>query len=691
MEPPALRDLAIGYHKAGWHPIELPAGAKGPPPEGRTGYGGADMTLEEIEAAPWLGNLGLRMPVDVIGLDVDVYRGGGRTLQDLFARCGPLPLTWISHSGRNDGSGIRYYRVPVGLAWVAGLAGMDIIQRPHRYGAAWPSTHPDGRPYGWLTQAEGPTTELPVVEELPELPWAWIRELSRAQATDVGARPQAVDQDALEAFLSAHTQADQPSYVGTIADHFTDRWRAGYSRHDTMQHCLTWAMECVRAGVAAAMPTVHLLGERWVQAVDPDERRAQLRADHRTTEFEAMLRHAIGKVQAKTEAEMLRLHDDIAGVPMRGAPPGTDVIDGYQPELSGETASEDDGLPRPLDWAAFIRRDTTPQPWLVEGLWPWGRALALWASAKTGKSELALWCAAKLALGEHPWTGAPVEPVDVAYFDFEMCEDDLDDRLAAFDFDPLKLGRLHYFLLPALHALDVERGGAEVEALVERCGARAVVFDTFGRSVQGEENEADTVRAFYRYTGSRLKRAGVGYLRTDHAGKDMAKGQRGSSAKRDDVDVVWSMTRSKAGALLDCSGSSRLSWVGPTLQLERTEVGGVLSYTAPVRVGWPAGTAAKVADLDALGLSLDANKAEARAALKAAGLVGGRNQLLNDALRFRRERDNPEAKIQGTDTGTQVSGQVRDHPGTGGDHATDHCSDQAFRAGTFRGTEGDRE
>jgi hypothetical protein len=49
--------------------------------------------------------------------------------------------------------------------------------------------------------------------------------------------------------------------------------------------------------------------------------------------------------------------------------------------------------------------------------------------------------------------------------------------------------------------------------------------------------------------GSLSKLKGVTYLRTDHSGKDTSKGQRGSSAKNDDVDLVWRLTRTdtKAG------------------------------------------------------------------------------------------------------------------------------------------------
>jgi hypothetical protein len=650
-----LREHALRYHDIGWHPFPLPAGTKAPPPEGRTGYGGVDLTRTEIEALDWSGNLALRMPPDVIGLDIDCYRGGDVTLHELLAKCGPLPNTWISHSGRNDGSGIRLYRVPR-MLWVHALAGIEIIQVSHRYAVVYPSTHPDGRRYGWFDQAEGGRAEgLPVVEDdLPELPWPWIAELSRAAVDEVeGGRSYAVGRTDVERFIAAYDRADQPSYISNILSHFTDHVDAGYSRHDSAVHALLWALENVRAGVAAARPTLDALASLWVRAVAGDTRRAQLHSDHRTTEWEAMVAHAVGKIEAKTEDEIWGIRNAIVG-PTMNVPPS--------PESVAHDESEGDEQPSIfLDWSAFANRDEGERRWLVEGFWPWGRAMALWAGAKTGKSELALWCAAKLALGEHPWTDASVEPVDVVYLDLEMTEDDLDDRLSDFDFDPLALGHLHYALLPPLHALDDEKGGRQIEALVAEVGARAVVIDTFSRTVAGDENVADTAQAFYRHTGSRLKRAGVGYLRLDHAGKDLAKGQRGSSAKRDDVDVVWLMSRAGAGVVLDCSGSSRLSWVGPTLRLDRVELDGVLSYSAPLQMGWPAGTAEKVKELDALGLPLDISRRSARIALATAGIKPGKNQVLGEALRFRRESGH---SFKGTIGIPQTSEDSGDHSGT---------------------------
>ncbi len=110
------------YLKAGWSPILLPHKRKEPPPGGFTGYAGAYVEPEHL--ATWMkaggGNVALRMPECVLGLDVDAYghKSGAATLADAEARLGALPPTWRSTSREADQvSGIRYFRVPQGRRW----------------------------------------------------------------------------------------------------------------------------------------------------------------------------------------------------------------------------------------------------------------------------------------------------------------------------------------------------------------------------------------------------------------------------------------------------------------------------------------------------------------------------------------------------------------------------------------------
>jgi hypothetical protein len=178
-----------------------------------------------------------------------------------------------------------------------------------------------------------------------------------------------------------------------------------------------------------------------------------------------------------------------------------------------------------------------------------------------------------------------------------------------------------------------------------------VVVDTFGRAVAGEEDRADTVRAFYRYTGARLKRLGVGYLRTDHAGKEVGRGQRGSSAKRDDVDIVWQASRTKAGVMLSCANASRLSWVGPSLVLDRIETDlGTIAYRQRHDVMVIDDTTRdKVEELERLAIPLGWGRKRVLARYAEEGIEPGRWSILSAAIKARKtgSRGVPESVPEG--------------------------------------------
>jgi len=122
------------------------------------------------------GNIGLRLPLTAVGVDVDAYKGPAELAawQNLVARFGPLPDTAPWCSSRDDGiSGVRLLAVPDGYEAVTdlGLAG-EVIQHFHRYVVAPPSIHPDtGQPYRWVN---APAGQLPDVRKLPPLPAAWL-------------------------------------------------------------------------------------------------------------------------------------------------------------------------------------------------------------------------------------------------------------------------------------------------------------------------------------------------------------------------------------------------------------------------------------------------------------------------------------------------------------------------------------
>jgi hypothetical protein len=209
----AYADAAMTYLSRGWAPLPLPAGRKSSPPDGWTGHGapwpsGADVA-EWAANGHGSGNIGIRMPDVVVGIDVDDYddKGGGETLANLEARLGQLPPSPKSTSRPDDPvSGIRFYRVPGGRRWHDPGPGIEVIQHTYRYAVVAPSIHPEGRSYLWY-DPDGAQIPGPAVDELPELPESWVDDLSVVAAGRHTGRWSQLDREALDSRDLAALQA----------------------------------------------------------------------------------------------------------------------------------------------------------------------------------------------------------------------------------------------------------------------------------------------------------------------------------------------------------------------------------------------------------------------------------------------------------------------------------------------------
>ena len=249
-----------------------------------------------------------------------------------------------------------------------------------------------------------------------------------------------------------------------------------------------------------------------------------------------------------------------------------------------------------IDWPEFWSRDRTAADWLLEDVLARGRGHSIYAPHKVGKSLLLLWCSMQLVKAG----------TVVIYLDYEMGEDDLHERLEDMGCDAeTDLALLRYALLPSLPPLDKPEGGAAMLELVDREHIAhpdrhiAVVIDTIGRATLGEENNNDTIRDFYRYTGLGLKQRGCTWVRLDHAGWDASKGARGASAKGDDVDVIWRLAATDGGLELH-RVAARMGWVPAVVALGMTTEP-VLGF-APVSESWPLGTFETAAALGSVGV-----------------------------------------------------------------------------------------
>lgn len=222
---PTYCDVAPTYFKAGWSPLPLPARQKSSPPTGTTGTDGLWPQQSDIDY--WCehdgaGNVALRVPLGVIGIDVDDYddKHGGKTLADLEAKYGTLPTTWVSTSRGYGVSGIRLYRVPADVRF-PGILGehIEIIQNHHRYLVVAPSIHPSGTRYRWYDPQGELPGRPPDVTELTELPTAWVEGLKL--------KPKPIDPPIIE-------RPKLDTTYGVVEDSIAEHITKAYDWHTTL-------------------------------------------------------------------------------------------------------------------------------------------------------------------------------------------------------------------------------------------------------------------------------------------------------------------------------------------------------------------------------------------------------------------------------------------------------------------------
>ena len=293
----------------------------------------------------------------------------------------------------------------------------------------------------------------------------------------------------------------------------------------------------------------------------------------------------------------------------------------------------------PLDLHALLDPDRPEREWLWGSVIPAGTQVSLVGPAGTFKSLLAQSLALALAHGDTFFAGIPLaQNRKVLYLDRENSEDDLIDRFTNLGYQQNDLFDNLVYLpswSPALPPLDTAEGGAELARLIDAYGLGEhdlVVLDSFQRVIEGPENDADTLRAFVRHTGEMLKARKLTVLRLDNTGKDVEKGSRGSSGKRDDVDIQFISTKLDE----DEDGNIRIQ-VAP----DKSRLGGIRSLTLTLRkdedgegIRWSSADDFMRSGVDAckwamaeIGLEPGVSVRQAKTALRAAG-----RKLRNDTI-----------------------------------------------------------
>jgi hypothetical protein len=276
-------DAAPGYQIAGWSPLPIPYGEKAPPPAAWTGYGAPMASFADV--TDWAANgyaaynVAVRMPETALGVDVDAYgnKPAMDTMLKAIGRLGALPRTFISTS-RDDGvSGIRYYRVPAGRCWANVLgAGVEIVSHHARYAVVAPSLHPEGMIYRWLGPDGKPFAGTPALDDLPELPAAWIDDLDRGEVADRPGKANLADADVI-AWLGALHTGDPCRYMTRLLQEATELLGDAASRHDDV---LRYVGKIVRGGDQGhlgATTTLDTLQGIWLDSLKHGKARTPTR------------------------------------------------------------------------------------------------------------------------------------------------------------------------------------------------------------------------------------------------------------------------------------------------------------------------------------------------------------------------------------------------------------------------------
>lgn len=226
------------------------------------------------------------------------------------------------------------------------------------------------------------------------------------------------------------------------------------------------------------------------------------------------------------------------------------------------------GWCHPMDFGELFNPDRARREFVVDPMIAAGTSTALIAPAGHRKSLLLFRIALAVARGEPDFAGMNIpRRRRVLYVDMELTEDDVRERLESFGIDAStasSVSHLTYLHLPDLEPLDTAVGGRKLAEAVDFYGLQAgdvVMLDSYQRVTESGENDSDTTRGYYKHTGLLLKKRGLTVIRTDNTGKDASKGARGSSGKRDDVDVEY-LLRSTGEYVEISTGKVRQRGVG---------------------------------------------------------------------------------------------------------------------------------
>ena len=580
--PTPYRDAAHTYRAAGWVGVlPTPYRTKKLQLSGWTGHGGAWPSTADVQA--WCetskrdeggGNIALRLPRDIVGIDVDAYAGkaGGATLAEATERWGSLPDTWIT-TARDDGiSGIRLYRVPEGLRWPGQVGpGIETIHTGHRYAMVWPSLHPEGRVYRWYRPDGLASTVPPRVDEIPDLPDAWLTGLTGGELAETVTFADVTDGQA-SGWFATHGPGSPCRATAHARDRMLAELQAG-SAHESLRHLMTM-VRFAEQGHTGLLEALGQVRTAFIAEATRPGRSGVRTMDDASREWRRSLTGALSRILgtpsvAEAEAEQPQ---DPCTQPFAGlvAPPSPADAVPLVVATPATTPPHDSGLPEPSetpkadehtswwprDLATVLSGENAEPPPAVlaradkQALFYASKVNGLLGESESGKTWVAL-----LAVAQALTAG-----LDVLYLDFEDAAAGITGRLAALGV-PTETMLAHFVYIDPDESLHV-LAAADLAAVT---GSRAFSIITIdgvnaAMSLLGLELESNSDATRFAQTLLRpLARTGAAVITIDHVAKNKetrGKGGIGAQAKRAmvtgcsiSVEVVAPFGRGQTGRL----------------------------------------------------------------------------------------------------------------------------------------------
>ncbi|UHC20480.1 helicase RepA family protein (plasmid) [Methylobacterium currus] len=230
--------------------------------------------------------------------------------------------------------------------------------------------------------------------------------------------------------------------------------------------------------------------------------------------------------------------------------------------------------------------------WLINGLLPATGFGIVFGPPKNLKSFILADALFHVAMGR-PWMERDVLPGAVVYITAEGVEGFKRRLIAMRRHYGVEGQRTPFLLVPATLDLGHQSGDAEglvedVRAYLDTIGnppVRAIAIDTLARNMKGaDENTAKDMSTFIDNCGHIASALGCIVIGVHHAGKDTAKGARGSNALDGGVDVMWSVEKGEAATTATIhhmkDGEAGASWQFRLQQAVLREGGATSEFVA---------------------------------------------------------------------------------------------------------------